>query len=285
MISIFVMYSKDRAEAFKRTLACLRDMSSYQDCQKTLIVDGKIDSIPEEWEAIQVPRSDGKFCWGRMWDAGVLTSRFDKIIYLDSDRMLPTNYLEAVNDKLTDDLFVFTSTHFLLNQESTVETCKKILSLNSVEKMLRDIDLVDLVRYEVRHGQPYHGPGKNVMSGSTGFTKKTYLRLGGVDHWYRGHGAFADSDFHMTASCQGCQFYDLWMPELHFPHAKLDDKSNPLGDEMYYKLALDNFIYYCWKWDLPMTLAESLAVRSNVQRPALYINKRLKEIKADAMGS
>ena len=33
------------------------------------------------------------------------------------------------------------------------------------------------------------------MSGSVAFTKKTYIRLGGVDPWYRGHGAFADTDF------------------------------------------------------------------------------------------
>lgn len=266
------MYSKDRAEALQYTISCLRDMPLYGSCQKTLIVDGKIDNIPEEWEAIQVPRINNKFCWGRMWDAGVLSSKYENIVYLDSDRLLPKNFLELVNANIKDDIFIFTSIHLMMKQNLSIEQCKDILENFYFQKELYGVS------FEVRHLEPHHGPGKNVMSGSTAFTRKTYLRLGGVDHWYCGHGAFADSDFHMQAAAGGCEFIDLNIPELHYPHRKLDTQNNKLQDKELWLMGLDNFIYYCDKWNIPMVLAESLATQCGVKKPSSYVNKRIKEI-------
>ncbi len=276
VISIFIMYSKDRAQAMEHTLSCLRDMPLYDSCQKMLIVDGKIDKIPQDWEAIQVPRINGKFCWGRMWDAGVGSALNDKIVYLDSDRFLPTNYLTLVNDKLKDDMFLFTSMHFMMVQNIPIEICKEILCNQTLADVLKDERSIGKLRYEIRHAVPHHGPGKNVMSGSTAFTKATYLRIGGVDHWYCGHGAFADSDFHMQAAVNECYFYDLEIPELHYPHSK-EDKGVELKDQELWLLGLDNFIYYCRKWKLSMTLAKSLAVRCGITKPDSYIIKKEKE--------
>lgn len=257
-------------------------MPLYSEAQKTLVVDGKIDVIPPDWDAVQVPRVNGKFCWARMWDAGVISSKNEKIVYLDSDRLLPKNYLQLVDQNVEDDLFLFTSRHFMMVEELPIESCLSILSHDTLEGLMLDEKAVGTLKYEVRHEEPFHGPGKNVMSGSTAFTRKTYLRLGGVDHWYCGHGAFADSDFHMQAASDGCAFLDLEVPELHYPHNKLGDKNSPLKDKELWMLGLDNFIYYCRKWKLPIALAESLAVRSGVNRPAVYVNKRAREIMANA---
>ncbi len=273
------MYSTDRSDALSHTLACLRQMPLYENCQRTLVVDGKIDRIPEDWEALQVPRVDNKFCWGRMWDAGVCSANHEKIIYLDSDRLLPKNYLELVDQNLEDDVFIFTSLHFMMTRELTIDECKHILSNTTVEELMLDPSILGNLQYEVRNIEPFHGPGKNVMSGSTAFTRDTYLKLGGVDQWYCGHGAFADSDFHMQAAVNGCQFMDLSVPELHFPHHKMGDTKSPLKEKELWLLGLNNFIYYCDKWGLPMVLAESLAVRCGVKRPSSYVGKKLKEIK------
>jgi hypothetical protein len=283
MISIFIMYSTDRSEALSHTLACLRQMPLYDNCQKTLIVDGKIDQIPQDWEVVQVPRVDNNFCWGRMWDAGVCSAQFEKVIYLDSDRLLPKNYLQLIDENLEDDIFIFTSVHFMMKRELLIEECKRMLSYDTVEELMADSSILGTLQYEVRNIQPLHGPGKNVMSGSTAFKRSTYLNLGGVDQWYCGHGAFADSDFHMQATVAGCKFMDLSIPELHYPHHKFGENKNPLKEKELWLLGLNNFIYYCDKWGLPMVLAESLAARCGVKRPFSYVSKKLKEIKEVSM--
>lgn len=271
------MYSTDRSEPLEYTLACLRQMPLYEFCQKTLIVDGKIDKIPDDWQAVQVPRFDGKFCWGRMWDAGVLSAKFEKIIYLDSDRLLPKSFLQLIEKQLKENIFIFTSMHFAMQEVLSLSECQRILSYESIDAMITE-NSGSCLKYEIRHTEPFHGPGKNVMSGSTAFTKSTYLKLGGVDQWYCGHGAFADNDFHMHAASNGCQFLDLQVPELHFPHNKLNEDKKPMQDKDLFKLGLDNFIYYCHKWKLPNVLVESYAARAGIARPASYILKRSKEI-------
>lgn len=272
------MYSPDRYEPLMHTLECLRCMNLYDHCQKTIVVDGKIDHVPYDWEILQVPRINNQFCWAKMWDAGTYSAQFEKILYLDSDRLLPIHTLELINEYLENDMFLFTSMHFNMTNVLPIERCKRILSYETPDIMLQDSKENDFLRYEVRHKEPYHGPGKNVMSGSTAFTKSTYERLGGVDHWYCGHGAFADSDFHMQAALGGCDFFDLGLTELHFPHSKLGENKQIISDQELYRLGLDNFIYYCKKWNLPNALVESYAARAGISRPASYISKRSKEI-------
>lgn len=272
------MYSEDRQEALDFTLSCLRDMPEYNFCQKTLIVDGKINKIPCDWEPLQVPRLRNKFCWGRMWDAGVFSAKYEKVFYLDSDRLLPKNTLSLIDQYLENDIFLFTSLHFAMQSVIPIDACKRLLAHDDIDEMIAEAANVGFLRYEVRHKEPFHGPGKNVMSGSTAFTKQTYKRLGGVDQWYCGHGAFADSDFHMQAATQGCSFFDLGLAELHFPHSKLGDDQKAMPNEQLYKLGLDNFIYYCQKWKLPNALVESYASRAGIARPATYIAKRTKEL-------
>lgn len=267
MISIFVMYSDDRKKAFEYTVSCLRDMHLYNLCQKTLVADVSCSVSYPEWGIVQVPRLANKFCWGRMWDAGVFTAAFDKILYLDSDRLLPVNYLEKVNELLKDDMFLFTSQHFMMEMELSIEECKSILG--NPDHIFQNVDL----SFELRHIEPLYGPGKNVMSGSTAFTKSTFINLGGVDHWYCGHGAYVDSDFHRQAAMAGCSFVDLELPELHYPHRKLNN-GKAVNDYRFRRLALKSFIYYCQKWDIPMSVAIHLAEKSGIYNPEGYVKRQ-----------
>lgn len=279
MLSIFIMYSKDRKEALDHTLSCLKDMDLYDQCQKTLVVDGKVDVIPEGWEAIQVPRVRDKFCWAKMWDAGVGTARNENVLYLDSDRMLPKGFLRMVVEQIKQDAFVFTSKHFMLLRALPVSICKRFLDEFSDGEVLDADEFLGAVKFETRFREPHHGSGKNVMSGSTAFTRKTYYRTGGVDHWYCGHGAFADTDFHLQAAQAGCEFIDLNVPELHYPHDKLDDTKRSIDQITLQRMGLDNFIYYCHKWGLPLALAESLAARCGIIRPGRYVDGKVQELK------
>jgi len=275
LLSIFVMYSNDRVEPFIQMQEFLNEMTLYKDCQKTLIVDGKLAQTYENWDAIEVPRVNGKFCWGRMWDAGVLSSRNESILYLDSDRLLPKNYLIKVVDKIKDDVFLFTSNHFLMHKVVSTDLCREFIENDDCFGTSK---FNGTVQYDPRFKDPVHGPSKNVMSGSTAFTKKTYLRLGGVDHWYCGHGAYADTDFHYKASLGGCKFVDLKLTELHYMHSK-SDNGNVVPYEKLKLMSLDNFIYYCTKWSLPLVLAENVAMKAVIKNPKKHVAQRAKILK------
>ncbi len=268
------MYSKDRRDAFDATLSCLQDMPLFNECQKTLIIDGKLDIHIPGWYMVQVPRVGDKFCWGRMWDAGVGTARYPKVVYLDSDRLLPPSFLEKAAEAIEDDMFVFTSQHFLMLKP--IEDYKALLlRLGHDDNVLLEENFVSNLKFDIRRMMPHHAPGKNVMSGSTGFTRKTYVRLGGVDHWYCGHGAFADTDFHMQAFTKGCKFFDLGLPELHYPHLRKEG-DNVVGELEYKLMGLNNFIHYCCKWNAPLSAAEALANRIGVPNAAQYVRNLAK---------
>lgn len=269
------MYSPDRRKAFEVMLAFLSKMSLYNRCQRTLVVDGASDTIYEGWKNVEVPRIDGEFCWANMWDAGVATAKHDKIIYLDSDRLLPAGFLQQMNQSIEDDVFVFTSNHFQLLQDMLVEECVELIE--HIEQR-NTVKMMGKVRFEPKFSNPVHGSGKNVMSGCTGFTKKTYYRLNGVDPWYRGHGAFADTDLHFSAKLHKCKFIDLGVLEMHYHHSKLGNDGKAFDAVTLRQLSLDNFIYYCIKWKLSNGLAEGMAADAGIRHPAKFVQRRKKEI-------
>lgn len=281
MLSLFIMFSNDRVDQLQTTLACLQRMKHYDRCQKTLVVDGAPEVLATGFQTVSVPRFGGKFCWANMWAAGVCTARHNTILYLDSDRLLPSKYLEMVLDTVEDDVFAFTSSHYMLRSNLSVDDCVGFLEDPRSGIYMEEPYLGSLL-YEPRHEQPFHGPGKNVMSGNTAFTKNTYFRLKGVDPWYCGHGAFADTDFHMTAAQGGCRFLDLRVPELHCGHVKMDDQDIEVESKRLYLLGLDNFIYYCRKWGLPLSLAEYLAFDSGVMEARKYVRSRLEALICEA---
>lgn len=264
------MYSLDRRQALDATIACLKDMPEYDSIQKTLVVDGKTNEPVDDFDIVQVPRLGG-FCWAYMWDAGVMTAQYDVVVYLDSDRLLPTNFLTLVKDT-PDDEFRFPSRHFMMLSPLDLTLCKRFLANPDC---LLDEEFIGRLRFEKRMQYPFHGPAKNVMSGSVAFTKKTFCRLGGLDPWYCGHGAYADSDFHQHAANEGCRFKDLDIPELHYPHDK-QENGNPLDAIELKRLALDNFIYFGMKWGLSTIAAENLASEC-VPKAEEYVSNKLTE--------
>ncbi len=274
MLSIFIMYSNDRAIQLAKTVSCLMDMDGYEQCQKTLVVDTKLTTSHLGLEVVEVPRRAGRFCWADMWQAGVDSARHEPVLYLDSDRLLPKDYISTVMSNVADDRFLFCSTHYMLRRELSLSLCKELLvQLDFDPSILLKEEYLGALEYEQRYQNPIHGPGKNVMSGNTAFTRKTFLKLGGVDGFYCGHGAFADTDFHLQASVAGCEFVDLMRPELHCGHSKNDWKGTPLTEGTLRRMGLDNFIYYCCKWGLSLRFAEHLARACHVVKPIQYVKR------------
>lgn len=273
------MYSPDRKKAFQYTLSCLQDMKLYEFCQKILLVDGRANIRPEGWDVVTVPRVDGKFCWQSAWNKGLENSKFDKVIYLDADRILPNNFIELVLEKLEQNTFIFTSMHFMMLKDVDFLDCDRLFSCFQKGNMCDD-DFLGLFRYEERYKHPVHGPGKNVMSGSVGFMKEDYYRIGGVDPWYCGHGAYADTDFHYNAYKNGIDFIDLKIPEFHYYHNKKSNNGKNLSTMKLRRLSLYNFIYYCNKWGVSIDMVEKVANECNLKHPKSYIKKILNDIKS-----
>ncbi len=277
MLSIFIMYSADRRKPLDYTISCLEDMPLYEKCQKTLVVDGRTNYIPMGFDVINVPRTKKQFSWSNMWDAGVFSARYPIVVYLDSDRLLPKSFLELAAT-VQDNQFMFTSKHFHMMRDMEIDKCKEFLQANLEKGVFVKDEFLGCFRYEPRFQEPITGPGKNVMSGSVAFTKETYVRSGGVDPWYRGHGAFADTDYHMQTAKMGCEFIDLNLPEIHYHHFKIDQKGNEIEELALHRMGLDNFIYYCKKWQLPLILAEDLAIRCKIPKPWQYVEQKFKSL-------
>ena len=258
MFSIFIIFSGDRTKQLLTTLFFLRKMELYQEAQKTLIVDTFCDFTPPGFEKIQVPRINGQFCWADAWAAGVNSARNQNIVYLDSDRILPKNYLEKTENLLKHDVFTYTSHHYQALNNFSIQDCDDFF--NTPEKMISE-KFLGRIAFDYRHAVVLHGPGKNVMSGSTGFKKDTFLKLGGLDRWYCGHGAFADTDFHMHAMKNGCTFVDLGLNELHLEHKK-KELSNDLSQDDLKQMSFRNFVYYCIKWDIPFSTIERVGIKN-----------------------
>lgn len=262
------MFSPDREVQLDYTIRCLEAMPGYEDCQKVLVCDGKPRTIPKDFSTIIVPRINGQFSWSNMWEAGVSTAKHEIVWYLDSDRLLPPDYLSLVKDLTTHNVFIFSSRHYFVLKSMPIQVLQDLLPR---EDFLWDERAEAAFRYEARYLEPPPGPGKNVMSGNTAFTKSTFFALKGVDPWYCGHGAFADTDFHMTAKVAGCTFVDTKANEFHYHHEKIE-AGKALSDQELFQLSLRNFTYYCLKWDISLSYAEYYALQSGLSR------KHVKEI-------
>lgn len=269
------MYSGDRSKPLEYTISCLKDMSHYDDCQKTILYDDRVDWVPDGWKSLLVPRSEDQFCWANMWDAGVASAKFPLVWYLDSDRLLPPDYMDRILENCADGKIVFSTMHYMMLREMNLEQCKNFIVGDTMEYLLGEEE--GHVRYEPRFKDMIHVPGKSAMSGNTAFTKETYYHLGGVDDWYCGHGAFADTDFHTLAHLAGCKFIDTKATELHYLHEKKQGQ-HTLTDIELRMLTVDNYVYYCRKWGLPVTMAESLAFESGIDKPERYVSKRWKAL-------
>lgn len=253
-------------------------MKNFEECQHVLVVDGKNKTTYDDFDVINVPRINNQFNWSNMWAAGVGVAKHRIIWYLDSDRLLPSNYIELLFENVVDDAFVFTSTHFMLKKELPFDLCKEFLESKEEGKTFDD-RFLGAIEFEPRFREPLCGPGKGVMSGNTAFTADTFYRLGGVDSWYCGHGAYADTDFHRQASQAGCKFIDLQVSELHDHHYKLGEDQVELDRMTLWRLSLDNFIYYCMKWGIDLNYAEEQAFKCSILKPKAYVAERVKALR------
>jgi len=275
MISIFIMYSSDRKQYLEKQIEHMRNMPLYDKCQKILVLDGELNVDFEELEVVSLNRGE-HFNWSQAWWAGVLAAKHDKILYLDSDRLLPLNYLETIEPLIKDNKIVYASNMFTLCLWPGKGTVDSFLQMTPDEVREELKDLKDgMILDDTKFRTPVPRHGKNPMSGNTAFTKDTFIKSGGVDDWYNGHGAFADSDFFMQMYQDGVEFIDVEdAVELHFGHTKKDEDGKNISGRELGLLSLDNFIYYCKKWRISKQRPIEVAKSWRIENSDKYVIRR-----------
>ena len=209
MVSIFIIFSKDRLEQFKITLSCLKEMYFYNQCEKILVCDNEQINF-NEFSQIVVPRRQELFCWADAFNAGVDNSKNDWILYLDSDRVLPKNYLGLLWKYKKEKYFIYSKDLIRLKQYCTEDIVKKIRDdkhsyKNEWEPEDR-INRIDVIQCK-----------KNPFSGNTFFNKKDYYALGGMDSNFIGWGC-PDIDLYLRAIKNKYRFLKLNCTEIHQHH-------------------------------------------------------------------
>ncbi len=214
MLSIFILYSPDRKKQLETTVSCLEDMEGYKDCQKILCIDGDDNTLNlPDFDLVKVKRRNKYFNWSVAWNAGINASKFDKILYLDSDRILPKNYLTLLNDMVGDGVFVYSKTLVHLNDHYYTDFVKDIRD--------RPYAYNKYWRHDPRMPHPPNSSvlmiGRNPMSGNTAFTKHTWEITGGVDNTFEGWG-WPDTEYYIRSWKMGMKFSTIDCVELHLHH-------------------------------------------------------------------
>lgn len=177
-------------------------------------------------------------------NVGVECSKSDKLIILESDRVLPAGYFSATLSQLRDGVQI------------TTKNMKKLAKTATDDEIRRGL-------YEYRDEYRTQGLDlgiKNMWSGNTALTKADYLRVGSMDEAYKGYG-WADSDMNHTMAKAGigCSFRQE--VELHLWHPP-----STYGEGDQKQMYLDNGLYFCKKWGLsvPDWLRKEIAMHKRV---------------------
>lgn len=253
MLSIFVIYSVDRIEQFEIFYECLQEMPGYEDCQKILIVDGKETNVyPEDFEIFFCERPNKHFNWAAAWNLGVEKSAYEKIWYLDSDRILPIHYLQTLQRKIKDNTFIYSSQIVAMKQHCSIDFIKEC----------RQNPYLHWDSYAEDHRLPcppnmeFLSMGKNPMSGNTGFTKTSYYKSGGLSLAFEGP-ALADTDYYYKTYLKRFDFETIPCLELHLKHNY--SISSKERDIMY----MYNAIKICKKYNLKPSVKLQERIKNN----------------------
>lgn len=162
---------------------------------------------------------------------GVKQSKFDKIVILESDRILPKGYFQEALDELQPGVMI------------TTQHMKKLLAPATNEEIIAG----QYQTYCDDRSIKCEFGIKNMWSGNTACMKEDFLKVGGIDPYYRGYG-WADCDMTLTMEQAGIQsIYKKNYTELHLWH---EQQTYGTGDQK--QLFINNCLYVCRKWKRPV---------------------------------
>lgn len=235
MISIFTIYSPDRKEILEKTIACLEDVIGYKQAQKILIVDGKSNIFPENWEVFEIEKQ-GYLHWKMAWSIAVTAMKYDIFWYLESDRIVSNNYLELVLSQFEEKTIYYPKNLYSLAEDVNIVQLKRLREYQKPKNLLIEDQRETIPKMEFK---------RNPISGNVLMGKKSYLESGGMDEKFYGWGFF-DWDYFKTTYDLGFKFVQIDSIELHQKHAYAANKHN------FNNINLCNAFIYANKWNFPL---------------------------------
>lgn len=161
---------------------------------------------------------------------GVRLAKSDKLVVLDSDRILPPGYFSDVLRNLKIGTAVTVRrTHRLHFSKGDNDIVSKNFAFNVENRSVSN--------------EPFT---RNLFSGNISIHKSDYWRAGGMDENYVGYG-FEDNDMAMRIIQAG--IIPVFRNEIEF-HLFHESITYGSGDQK--KMFLINGIRYCKNWDLPI---------------------------------
>lgn len=171
---------------------------------------------------------------------GVAKAQCDKLIILESDRILPAGYFADVIDQLEEGVQITTKNMKKLQAE--VADCEIAPEDLQHGNNNEDFDF----KWEYRSDTNEIGM-RNMWSGNTALMKADFYKAGKMDEAYHGYG-WADSDMTYAMEAAGVKSVYRDEIELHLWHPPATYGE---GDQK--QMFIDNGMRFCQKWhkDLP----------------------------------
>lgn len=167
----------------------------------------------------------------KLTNTGVANCDAEKIIILESDRVLPRGYFAEVIDEMQP-----------RHQYTTLEMDK--LTAPATDEEIEAGDY----KTTCDNRSPNNEFGiKNIWSGNTAIMKSDFDKVGRMDESYTGYG-WGDYDMTFTTESKGiASIYKEGHKELHLWH---EGQTYGSGDQK--KLYIDNCLKFCRKWNQPV---------------------------------
>lgn len=263
MISIFIIYSPDRKEILEKTISCLQEVKGYSNAQKILIVDGKSNIFPDNWEIYEIEKKE-YFHWKTAWDTAISVMKYDLFWYLESDRIVSKNYLELALDQFEENTIFYPKNLYSLTEDVSLQRLKRLRDYQKPSKLL----IVDK-----RETVPKVEFKRNPISGNVLMSKQSYLNSGGMDERFYGWGFF-DWDYFKTTYDLGYKFIQIESIELHQKHTYAANKY------IFNNINLCNALIYANKWNFSFDdILEQIKWNYDIDTDKLDINK-IREIQS-----
>jgi hypothetical protein len=175
---------------------------------------------------------------------GIENAETDKIIVLESDRILPKGYFASVIAEMKEGVQI------------TCGHMKKLTHMTSDE----DIKRMNFIATDEYRSNSNEIGMRNAWSGNTAIMRQDWEKSGRMDETYKGYG-WADTD--MTCAMEKAGIHTLFRPEIEL-HLWHSPATYGEGDQK--QMFIDNGLYFCKKWgrSLPDWFREEIAKHKKV---------------------
>lgn len=246
-LSFIIGFHTNRIANLLQTLRFLEyyHIEVVESSELVLLCQDECDHIPNKFRECQHRNLQFKnMHLPKLTNIGAEMAQNDKLVILESDRILPSGYFSQVEKQLRPGLQITTLKMIKLLQDYSDEEIQTAHFAQSKDETRSQICEVGR---------------RNMWSGNTAITKEDYWRIGGMDEQYTGYG-WADNDMTLTTERAGIKSIYRDELEIHLHHA-----NETYGDADQKRLFVNNGLYFCKKWgvDIPLFLKSDMHKYTN----------------------